>query len=258
MNPLTLLVWGPGLVWLLRRPAWRWLGLTYLIFLALMMALHAKDYYVAPIYPFLFAAGGLAWESRRRPDAPTRTFAFPILEGVLLLTGLLLLPMSNPILTPPQWIAYANALHLRKAETEKYESGPLPQFYADRFGWQEEVDQIQHAYDALSPADKARVTIYCSNYGEAGAINFLGHNLPQAISGQNTYWLWGPNGATGDLVLSVNGGTPEEMRENYDQVEIVGRMDHPYAMPFEHRNIYLLHHRKKNLTQDWADFKDYI
>ena len=29
-----------------------------------MMALHAKDYYVSPIYPILFAAGGIAWERR--------------------------------------------------------------------------------------------------------------------------------------------------------------------------------------------------
>ena len=37
----------------------RWLD-AYLFFLAGMMALHAKDYYVAPIYPILFAAGGIA------------------------------------------------------------------------------------------------------------------------------------------------------------------------------------------------------
>src|ERR1700685_546171 len=67
LQPATLLIWGAGLIWLLRNPLaknWRWLGLTYLFFLAVMMAMHAKDYYVAPIYPILFAAGGIAWEQR--------------------------------------------------------------------------------------------------------------------------------------------------------------------------------------------------
>ena len=67
LQPATILIWGAGLIWLLRNPLaknWRWLGLSYLFFLAVMMALHAKDYYVAPIYPILFAAGGIAWEQR--------------------------------------------------------------------------------------------------------------------------------------------------------------------------------------------------
>jgi 4-amino-4-deoxy-L-arabinose transferase-like glycosyltransferase len=51
LQPATILIWGAGLIWLLRNPLaknWRWLGFTFLIFLAGMMALHAKDYYVVP------------------------------------------------------------------------------------------------------------------------------------------------------------------------------------------------------------------
>ena len=36
-------------------------GFTYLVLLAIMMMLSAKDYYLAPIYPLLFAAGGAFW-----------------------------------------------------------------------------------------------------------------------------------------------------------------------------------------------------
>src|SRR5271156_588187 len=61
MNPATVLVWVSGVVWLLvsraARP-FRFLGVVYLLFLALMMAMHAKDYYLAPVYPVFFAAGG--------------------------------------------------------------------------------------------------------------------------------------------------------------------------------------------------------
>ena len=263
LQPLSILIWGIGLVWLLRRKNRRWLGLTYLLFLAIMMALHAKDYYVAPVYPFLYAAGGIAWENhyaRSKRVLQNRFFAFPILETVLLVCAVILLPLSFPVSSPRAWLTYTKTMHLYNpnANSENSPSGPLPQFYADRFGWQEEVDQITRVYQSLSLADKAKVGITCSNYGEAGAINFLGHGLPVAVSGQNNYWLWGPQRYTGQVIIAVSGNTPEEMRETYDSVEIVGRMDHPFSMSFEHRNIYLVRGRHKNLTSDWDTFKHYI
>jgi hypothetical protein len=266
LQPATVLVWGAGLIWLLRNPLaknWRWLGLTYLFFLAVMMAMHAKDYYVAPIYPILFAAGGIAWEQRfasRRRVAEDRIFAFPVLETVIVAVGVLILPLAIPVMRPSTWISYTKTLHLYNASdnTENESSGPLPQFYADRFGWQEEVDQVSRIYHSLSPADQAKVGIYCSNYGEASAINFLGRGLPTAISGHNSYWLWGPRGATGGIMIVINGATPDEMHEFYDSVEIAGRMDNPLSMPYERRNIYLVRGRHKNVLEDWLSLKHYI
>ena len=266
LQPATVLIWGAGLVWLLHNPlakSWRWLGLSFIFFLAIMMALHAKDYYVSPIYPVLFAAGGVAWErqfANRRWVQQDRVFAFPILETVLLVFAFVLLPLSIPVMRPATWIAYTKALHLYNASdnTENESSGLLPQFYADRFGWQEEVDEVTRIYHSLSPEDQAKVGITCSNYGEASAINFLGHDLPTAISGHNTYWLWGPHGATGDVMIVINGATPDEMHKFYDSVEIAGRMDNPLSMPYERRNIYLARGRRKNILGDWLSFKHYI
>jgi len=266
LGPLTVFLWVPGLVWLLRNPGaktFRWLAYTYFLFLAAMMALHAKDYYVVPIYPVLFAAGAIAWEQRfanRRTVKAGRALAFPVYEATLTLAGLFVLPLAIPVMTPSTWLAYTKATHLYKlsGNTENASSGPLPQFYADRFGWQEEVDQVTRAFHSLSPEDQRKVSIFASNYGEASAINLLGHGLPTAISGHNSYWLWGPGGATGEVMIVINGATPEEMRKYYGSVEIVGRMDHPLSMPFEHRNIYLCRNRVKNTAADWKDFKHYI
>lgn len=266
LHPNAILIWVPGLIWLLSNPIakpWRFLGYTYLIFLAIMMALHAKDYYVTPIYPILFAAGGIAWEQRfaNRPAVrQNRAFAFPIYETILIIGGILTLPMAIPVMRPSTWVAYTKALHLynTSGNTENESSGLLPQFYADRFGWQEEIDEVTRIYRSLSPEDQSRVGILCSNYGEASAINFLGHDLPTAISGHNSYWMWGPNGATGEVMILVTGATPEELRKNYDSVEIAGRMDNPLSMPYERRNIYLVRGRHKNLTDNWKDVKHYI
>ena len=272
LHPLTIFLWVPGLVWLLVRPGWRWLGLTYVFFLALMMALHAKDYYVTPIYPLLFAAGGIAWEQYRgrlfrRHNVPaeeearsSRILGFPIYQATLALTGLLILPMAIPVFTPETWLRYAHALHLygRSGNTEASSSGVLPQFYADRFGWQEEVDEVTRIYRGLSPADQKRAVIFGSNYGEAGAVDFLGRGLPRAISSHNNYFLWGPGNASGEVVILISGDTPEHLHEFYNSVEIVGRMETPFSMPFEHRNIYLLRRRKVDLRTAWPEFKHYI
>ncbi len=71
MHPINALLWIPGVVALLRAKSirnTRWLGLTYLIFYPFMLALHAKDYYLAAIYPTLFAAGAVASERRSPPQ----------------------------------------------------------------------------------------------------------------------------------------------------------------------------------------------
>jgi 4-amino-4-deoxy-L-arabinose transferase-like glycosyltransferase len=253
-----------GVVWLLisrRSREWRFLGWTYIVFLVLMFATRdAKDYYLAPIYPAIFAAGAVCWQAllKRRITA----WLVPAYALVILITGILAVPMSMPILTPQHWLDYTAAMHLRKtaAQTENEAMGVFPQFYADRFGWQELADNVTRIYNSLSPADRARAGILCSNYGEASAINFLaeGRGLPFAISGHNNYWLWGPHGETGEVMIVINGASLDEMRKYYDSVEIAGVMNHPYAMPYEHRNIYLCRGRKGSILKDWAEFKKYI
>ena len=264
-HPLNCLIWVPGLLWLLRRARWRWLGLTYVFFLLIMMALHAKDYYVTPVYPVLFAAGGVMWESRRRlvpgRGEAGRLFAFPVLEAVLVVTSLLILPMSNPILTPDTWLRYTAALHLRAAasKTETMANGVLPQFYADRFGWQEEVDQISRVYRGLSPEDQQKVVIVCTNYGEASAVNFLGRGLPPAVSGHNSFWIWGPGSKPAEIAILVEDSTPEHLRKFYGNVQRVGSLNHRYAMPYEQRTgIFLMREPKRTLQSLWDSKKDFI
>jgi hypothetical protein len=268
LGPLNALLWIPGVVALLRARSicnTRWLGLAYLIFYLLMFALHAKDYYLAPIYPVLFAAGAVAWEDRfaNSPGVQrNRIAAFPVFESVLLVTGLVILPMSSPVLPPAAWVRYTTALHLHGDKMESAATGPLPQFFADRFGWDQEVGIVVRTFSALTPSDQRRVCIFASNYGEAGAIDLLGPrldpNLPPAISGHNNYWLWGMHGCDANLVIAIVSDTPQQLAKKYASVTIVGRMDDPYAMPFEHRNVYLLRTRWPSATFEWPDYRFYF
>ena len=263
MGPFLALIWISGLVHLLRRSGQRWLGLTFVIFFIIMMALHAKDYYLSPIYPVLFAAGGIAWESRfarRSFVARNRALAFPVYSTILILLGLWVLPLSLPLMPPAQWLAYIKAAGLSgfNGNSETNSSGPLPQFYADRFGWQEEVDQVTRTFNSLPPEQQKVTGILCDNYGEAGAIDFLGHNLPPALSGQNNYFLWGPHGYKGDSMIIVEHNSREHLLGFFDSVEIVGHIGTTYSMPFEHKNIYLVHGRKFDLTELWPQKKNFF
>ena len=263
LGPLNAVVWIAGLIYLLRKNERRWLGLTYLIFLGITMALHAKDYYVAPIYPILFAAGGVFCEARRARDrrvTADRVFAFPIYESALILVTLFILPLTLPILTPVNFLRYTGATGLDRVNgnSENTASGPLPQFYADRFGWQEEVDQVTRVYNGLPPEQRTVTGISCDNYGEASALNFLGHRLPFATSGQNNYFLWGPGETGWDSMILIEGSSTEHLREYFTSVKLVGHTGTPFSMPYEHKNIYLVSGRKFNIADVWPKKKDYI
>ncbi|MHB1700301.1 MAG: ArnT family glycosyltransferase [Acidobacteriaceae bacterium] len=268
MQPVASLLWIVGIVSLLRArsiQSTRWLGLAALFFYAIMYALHAKDYYLAGIYPALFAAGAIAWEHRFAASPAVqrnRLIAFPVFESILLITGLIILPLSSPVLRPEAWVRYTTALHLHSSKTETASTGPLPQFYADRFGWQQQVDIVAATFHALAPEEQKRVCIFADNYGEAGAIDFLGRrehaHLPPALSGQNSYWSWGTHGCDPNLVIAVIGDTPQEVATKYESVTIVGVRNNPFAMPFERGNIYLLRNRRPSAPFHWADERFYF
>ena len=272
MGPLNALLWVTGVVALLRAKSIRsarWLGLVYIFFFAIMCASHAKDYYLEGIYPAFFAAGAIAWEHRfalvRRDGSapePRRSIAIPIYVVLLVLTSLIILPMASPVFRPATWVRYTTAMHLPHDNTETARTGPLPQFFADRFGWQQQYDIVSRAFHSLSPQDQRRVCIFGSNYGEAGNIDFrnrLNHDtLPPAISGHNSYWGWGMHGCDVNLVIAIVHDTPAELARKYDSVTIVGVRNNPYAMPFEHGNIYLLRGRKPSAPFQWEDERFYF
>ena len=214
LTPWTVFLWLSGVVWLLvsktARP-FRFLGVLYLVYLPMMMLLHAKDYYLAPVYPIYFAAGGMCWLPMTR-----RSITRNVLVGayaLLLIVGFFLtIPFSIPVLPPQKFVAWSKTMHFQPKDTENHDATILPQFYADRFGWHEMVEKVAAIYNALPPDQRAVTGIYTGNYGEASAINLFGpkYGLPVAISGHQTYWLWGPHGYTGQEMIIINGATLDE------------------------------------------------
>ncbi|HZR05325.1 MAG TPA: glycosyltransferase family 39 protein [Candidatus Udaeobacter sp.] len=261
MNPGTLPLWLSGLIWVFGSRHGRHymaLGIIYLVMLAEFVILHGKSYYLAPAYPMLLAAGGVAVE---RVFANRLRWCKAALLILTLATGALVAPLAVPILPPAKLIAYMQAIGLQLPRTETSHTAPLPQIFADQFGWQEMAASVGHVYDHLRPDDKKRVAVFCQNYGEAGAIDFFGpkFGLPPAISGHQNYFLWGPRDWTGEVALVLD-TRDDGAREQFASVEDLGQIvSSPWAMPFERRtHIYLCHDLKSNVREFWPRVKKWL
>ncbi|MGC2299251.1 MAG: glycosyltransferase, partial [Acidobacteriaceae bacterium] len=261
LTPWTVILWLGGVIWLLvsktARP-FRFLGVLYLVYLPMMMLMHAKDYYLAPVYPIYFAAGGM-----RLLPATSRSVTRDILVSIyalLLIVGFFLtIPFSIPVLPPQKFVAWSKTMHFQPKDSENHDATILPQFYADRFGWHEMVEKVAAIYNALPPDERAITGIYAENYGEASAINLFGpkYGLPVAISGHQSYWLWGPHGYTGQETIIINGAPLAEMNKYYASCVVAGQLDNPLSMPWEKKPIYLCRGRNATFEADWKDFKHY-
>ncbi|MBT9329664.1 ArnT family glycosyltransferase [Paracidobacterium acidisoli] len=262
LTPWTILLWLSGIFWLLFAKAarpFRFLGVLYLVFLPVMMALNAKDYYLAPIYPLYFAAGAVLWVAWASKATWRR--ALIGLYALLLVIGFFLtVPFSIPVLPPQQFLTWSKIMHFQPKDSENHSATILPQFYADRFGWHEMVEKVAAIYNALPPDQRAVTGIFTGNYGEASAINLYGpkYGLPVAISGHQNYWIWGPHGYTGqEMIIIAYHATVDSLQQSYASCAVAGRLDNPLAMPWEQGPIFLCRGRKATLASDWKDFRFY-
>lgn len=258
MNPILLPLWAGGLLWLFfgregRR--YRALGWASVLVVTLFIVLKGKNYYVAPIYPVLFAAGAVGFE---RITSDRFTWGRPAYVTAIVAVGALLTPISCPILSPENYLRYQAVLHIPPVVAERQNNGPLPQYFADEFGWENMVQQVARVYNSLSPEDRARTAIFCNSWGEAAAIDFLGarYGLPRAISYHNNYWYWGPRDYTGDIVI-VLGSDGRGDREFFQSVEAVGRVEHPYSRRDAQFTLWLCRGLNQNLRDLWPKLKKF-
>ncbi|HWZ44921.1 MAG TPA: glycosyltransferase family 39 protein [Candidatus Saccharimonadales bacterium] len=260
MHPLAAPLWLAGLWYFLRAEAGRRLrvlGWTYLIILLCFLVLNGRVYYLAPAYPMLFAAGAVSFQQfaeRRNWTSPK-----PAYVAALLVTGALLAPFAYfPVLPVETYMAYSRALHFEPPRIETNKMGPLPQLYADMYGWKEMAEAIAGVYHKLSPEDQQRCAIFGQNYGQAGAIDFFGAKLglPSAISGHQNYFYWGPRNYTGECMI-VLGDNPGTLSQKFDSWEKVAAVDHPYSMPYQHFDIYLCRRLHWPLAQAWPKIKNW-
>jgi hypothetical protein len=260
VGPIVWAIAMCGLGWLLvsRRAARvRALGWTYPVIFAVMVAAGgAKPYYLAPAYTVLLAAGGVAlgsWTSRWPGTASA------LLIAVIIIAGALAAPLAKPLLPVETYVRYAAALGQEPSTDERHELGRLPQFFADMHGWPELAAFVGRVYRSLPPEDRSRACIFGQNYGEAGAVAFFGarDGLPRAISGHNTYHLWGPGECTG-AVMIVIGDDLESLAPLFRHVERAATFTCTDCMPYENNQpIWVARDLRLPILEIWPRLKHY-
>jgi hypothetical protein len=264
MNPLSLPFWFGGLLFLFfsrNAKAYRAFGWAFVICIAIFLAAHGKDYYSAPAYTIVLAAGALATERllESLQRANLRAILKPICFASPLIGVALLLPLVLPVLPLESFVRYQSHLPFHPPPSERgFVGATLPQYYADELPWQNEVAAVARVYDSLTPAEQAKTAIFCDNYGQAAAIDFFGpkYGLPKAISGHQNYFLWGPRESTGEIMIVV-GQSERHLRTEFASVEVAATQQTPYALWYENQPIMLCRGLKQNLQTLWPLVKNW-
>ena len=258
MNPGLFPIWLGGLYFVFRPEGktYRALGIAYLVLLGIFMLQNAKNYFLAPFYPVLFALGAVMITGIRGRSR-WQWFGAEHMRWTGVIT-LFFLPLVIPVL-PREWeLSYLRLFGSVTPQTEKYDTGGMPQYFADRFGWEELTATVAGVYEKLPEQDQAKACIFTGNYGEAGALAFFGrkYNLPPVISGHNNYFIWGPGNCTGEVMITVGAGQPEELAPSFETVEVAGTTRCQYCVPYEN-NLAVLVCRglRKPIEEVWPMVK---
>jgi len=258
MHPLNLPIWLAGLWFYFSKSGkpFRALGWAWVFTAVVIVALSPRVYYLYPAFPLLFAAGAVAWEGwLERPQRAWWRLAWPALMAA---AGAIFAPLAIPVLPPETYVRYTKALHLAPPAIETHRLGPLPQLFADQFGWEEMAATVARVYNGLPPEVRSRTSIFGQNYGQAGAIDLFGprYGLPPAISGHQSYFLWGPRGYTGESMI-VMAGRPRDLESRFADVQKVASVYHPYSMPYQHFDVYYCRGIKQPLSEIWPSVKSW-
>ena len=259
MLPLSVPIWLGGLwFFFFRRDGkpFRFLGWAWVVSAVAIMTLDPRTYYLFPAFPVLFAGGAVLWE--RWLAEPRLKWVRAVYGTLMVLAAALLAPTLIPLLPPETYIRYAHATHLQQPQVENHKMGPLPQLFADQFGWPEMAATVAGVYNSLPPDVRARTGIFGKNYGQAGAIDLFGprYGLPPAISGHQSYFLWGPRSYTGESMIVME-GNQSSLERDYTSVRKVAHVSHPYSMPYEHFDVFYCQGLKQPMRQAWPRMKNW-
>jgi dolichyl-phosphate-mannose-protein mannosyltransferase len=197
MNVPCIFIWMTGL-WYVSfsgsSKKYRFVGLSYVILIALLLIGHGKDYYALGAYPALFAFGAYRLEQFTAVKRRILRYAF---VAVPLIIGTLMIPIALPVFPPQQLATFYEKMNTKTTGALKWEdlrNHPLPQDFADMIGWEEMAQKMSKAYETLDSNEKQHTILFCDNYGMAGAVTFYAkkYHLPEAYSDNASFLYWLP------------------------------------------------------------------
>jgi hypothetical protein len=271
-GPVLCPVWIAGLVSALRG-RFRPVALACLITIAAQFLLGGKPYYAGGAFTFLLAAGSVPverWLSRRRWLLPAGRWLSrrPRLAPQHWLSGRLRLVsrlspaavlaaamLAGGAVAAPVALSALPARTLRAVPLQK-----INYDLAESIGWPRLASLVARVYRGLPARQRRRTVILTGNYGEAGALGRYGPGvgLPQAYSGANNFWLWGPPPAAGTSAIAVN-VSPALLRREFARVRLAAAFWNGLGVSDDEQGvqIFVVAGLKSPWARAWPAFRDY-
>ena len=251
-NVVTVPVWIAGL-WSLfatrRAERYQMLGWMYVFPLLALFALHGRDYYLAPAYPMLLAAGavwGEQWLTTLAENSArvVRRATWQSLAISGLASAALILPIA-PVGTA-WW-------HIADAANGNFNM---------EIGWPELASTVARIRAGLPASDQARLGILAGDEGETGAINLYGPalGLPAAISGMNSNWMRGYPDPPPQTLITL-GLKRDVLDRIFASCELAGHIAIPYGIENiavkGYDDIFVCRQMRTSWPEFWKNFRYY-
>jgi hypothetical protein len=252
-NPATVPLWCAGLWYLFAVPdgkRYRLLGWMYVVPLLAYLVAKGRDYYLAPAYPMLLAAGAV-WGEQWLCSLSTRSAwrVRRITWRTLAVAGFATAAVTLPV-------APLNSAWWRVADQM------MGGNFNSQIGWPDVVETVAKIRDSLPVQEQARLGILAGDDGEAGAVNLYGpaYGLPRAISGMNSNWLRGYGDPPPQTVI-VLGEHRDFVEQNFESCELAGRLTNRYGIENSaiagYADVFVCRHLRKPWPEFWQHFRYY-
>jgi 4-amino-4-deoxy-L-arabinose transferase-like glycosyltransferase len=263
LNPANIPLLILGFYFYLRSPAGRpyaVVGLASVLLFFLFLLINAKPYFYEGAFATILAGGAVAAEGWAGARGRRRLWLPAGLVLAITLGGVVLAPLEMPLLPPATFVGVFGGLTgVANGAASQENSGQLPQYLGDRFGWDTMTATVASVYHGLGAQERAQACIFASNYGEASALTFLGrsYGLPPVISGHNNFFVWGPGSCSGQVIIAV-GLSQAELLRSFNNVAATGVITCGYCVSYENNvTIYLATNPKVSVAGLWPSVKQF-
>ncbi len=244
--PFLGLFWLPLLFfaasWWKRHHRHRPLAIAGVITFFLFLVLAGKPYYVAPLYPLVFAAGGAAvgrWGNDPKRAAGTSRALVPAVIAAAV-ANLAVASFFLPLIPVEDW----------PARQSKVPNNDV----AEMVGWPELAAQVDEQLRALEGEIEV---VLASNYGNAAAIELFGKQAARVTSPHNSYWFWSRDAAL-DAALVV-GYSRQAVERYWRRWRRVGVISNPWGVDNDEAGapLFVVYEPLQPSAAIWDDLRRY-
>jgi 4-amino-4-deoxy-L-arabinose transferase-like glycosyltransferase len=197
---------------------------TALVVIYVLVWIPGKAYYTGGLAPAVLAAGAAAAESWVARGHRPR-----VRSGLLVAAPLVGLILAVIVVFPVLPVTDVHKLPVTVQQSSQV---------GDTVGWPQLTAAVAAQDVALTRSGQPPTSIFTGYYGEAAGIQVFDEHdhLPPVLSGNNAYWMWGPEGSSDRTVLVV---------------DALGQL-RPY---FASCRLLTTYHAPYRVDNDWTDLQ---